>query len=95
MHQSSFLSAKKIPQFIKDYHIPLKDFLPHEGRTEENPYKSFNEFFIRRFREEKRPFDKNSSRLPAFAEGRYFAYENVKDSDSFLIKNQELNLFMV
>ena len=34
----------------------MDEFLPEEGRKESDPYSSFNQFFIRRFKEGRRPF---------------------------------------
>ena len=54
--QDSAGSKKKIKPFIENYSINMDEFLPEEGRNESDPYSSFNQFFIRRFKEGKETF---------------------------------------
>lgn len=81
--QSGRASARRIPAFVERYGIPLDQFEP-------GPYPSFNEFFIRRFRPGKRPFERDPQRLPAFAEGRYLAFERVDGASCIPVKGGEL-----
>lgn len=89
--QDSQMSAKVIPSFVKDYNINLNDYLPEEGLTEANPYSTFNNFFIRKFKPEKRQFDKNNAILPAFSEGRYFGHASQKKDLKLPVKGNFLN----
>ncbi len=82
-YQSSPQSAQKIPTFIQQYQIPMHEF-------ESGPFPTFNDFFIRKFRPEARPFDSVSSHMPAFAEGRYFAYSQITPELSIPVKGQFL-----
>jgi phosphatidylserine decarboxylase len=54
-------------------------------------YASFNEFFIRKFKNGARKFTADTSELPAFAEGRYFAFEKVGEKQVFPIKGKALS----
>jgi phosphatidylserine decarboxylase len=64
-YQSSPLSARAIDSFIRDFDIPMQDY-------EAGPFRTFNEFFIRRFKPGLRPFEAEPKRFSAPAEGRYF-----------------------
>lgn len=89
--QSSAWSKSKVDPFIKDFNIAIDDYLPEEGREEVDPYSSFNAFFIRRFKEGKRPFTSTKSVMPAFSEARYFGYESINDNDTIPVKGKYLN----
>lgn len=84
--QDSFLSKKKIQPFIKNFHIAMEDYLPQEGRNSEDPYSSFNQFFIRKFKAGKRLFTKVPDELAAFSEARYFGYQSIKDEEKVPVK---------
>jgi phosphatidylserine decarboxylase len=79
--QDSSRSAKKVPPFLKNFDIPIDWY--NKGSFEDKPiehsYKSFNEFFIRTFKEGKRPFVSDKNKMAAFAEARYFGHEKVTD----------------
>ena len=87
--QSSALSKRKIVPFIKNFGICMDDFLPSEGRDSSDPYSSFNEFFIRRFKEGRRIFTQRE-KLPAFAEARYFGHESVNAQTAVPVKGKFL-----
>lgn len=74
LQESSWISKRKIRPFIQNFQIQMDEYLPTEGRTSEDPYASFNEFFIRRFREGARSFAEGNI-FPAPCEARYFAFE--------------------
>ncbi len=76
-------SAAKIPQFIQHYGIAMQEF-------EEGPFSSFNEFFIRRFRRDRRPFAE-PPRLAAFAEARYFAWSETTEQTTLPVKKALLS----
>lgn len=84
-YQSSALSARAIPDFIQKFEIPMQEY-------EEKSYKSFNDFFIRKFKSGQRPFDDKAEHLPAFAEGRYLAFESIRESTPLPIKGASLNI---
>jgi phosphatidylserine decarboxylase len=58
-------SAQNIPSFIERYDIEMSDYIVPSGG-----YKSFNEFFIRAFRNGARNFPLDPSALPSPVEGR-------------------------
>ncbi len=71
-NDSSF-SAKKIPDFIREFKIKIDEY--------ESPkaWRSFNEFFIRKFKPGARNFVALSEQMPAFSEARYFGFESVTE----------------
>ena len=69
----------------------MDEFLPQEGRDPSDPYSSFNQFFIRRFKEGKRNFCIGEGDFPAFSEARYFGYENVASNQNIPVKGKFLN----
>ncbi|MBU6375348.1 MAG: phosphatidylserine decarboxylase, partial [Bdellovibrionales bacterium] len=82
-YHDSVLSSGKIHSFTKRYGIRMEEF-------EAGPFKSFNEFFIRRFVAGSRPFAPAPA-LAAFAEGRYFAWEKTNESTAVPVKNALLS----
>lgn len=76
-------SRRKIQPFIQDFEIPMEEFV------EEN-YKSFNQFFIRKFKPGMRPFDERSSVMPAFCEARYFGHDKIDESTTIPVKGSYL-----
>ena len=84
--QNSPMSKNKIAPFILNFKIPMEDYLPESGRSREAPYSSFNQFFIRKFKEGKRPFIENPEEMPAFSEARYFGYSSIRDDESVPVK---------
>ena len=91
MFQDSELSKRKIKPFIKKFKINMSDYLPQDGRSETDPYSSFNQFFIRRFKPGKRLFLKENHLMPAFSEARYFGYSSVNDNLRVPAKGQCLS----
>jgi len=90
--QDSLKSAKKVAPFIKNFHIPMDQY--QKGSFKENPvetsYRSFNEFFIRKFREGKRAFTTNDDDMAAFAEARYFGHACMRDDLDIPVKGSML-----
>lgn len=84
--QSSFWSRSKINPFIEKFNIQMDDYLPQEGRTEVDPYESFNHFFIRRFKPGKRSFVAEENKMAAPSEARYFGYEEINDQTTIPVK---------
>jgi phosphatidylserine decarboxylase len=89
--QDSRSSKKKISPFISNYNINMEEFLPEEGRDTSDPYSSFNQFFIRRFKQGKRVFAEETSQFSSPCEARYFAYEELSESDSIPVKGSLWN----
>jgi phosphatidylserine decarboxylase len=88
--QNTTFSRIKVPKFIREFSIPIDDYKPgSSGKDEgiEYSYKSFNEFFIRKFKNDKRPFV-NGNKLAAFAEARYFGYDKVSDELKIPVKGK-------
>jgi phosphatidylserine decarboxylase len=79
--QGTRRSALKIPQFVKDFEIPMQEY---EGEI--NSFKNFNEFFIRKFKPGLRPFCSSNEGMPAFAEARYFGFEEIREDQVFPVK---------
>lgn len=80
--QSSRRSARKIPWFIEQFKIPMNEYEPAE-------YRSFNDFFIRRFRNGMRPVVQGP-RMAAFAEGRYLGWSSIREDQKFPVKGKDL-----
>jgi phosphatidylserine decarboxylase len=84
-YQSSARSKRAIPQFIKTFQIPMNEF-------ESEDFKSFNDFFIRKFKSGQRNYPTIASQMGAPAEGRYFAFDSVTDKTPLPIKGVTLNV---
>jgi phosphatidylserine decarboxylase len=84
--QNTSWSKSKILPFVKEFEIPMNDFLPENGE-----YQNFNEFFIRKFRNGKRPFTLNPKEMGAFAEARYFGYESMTSDKKVPVKGAYLS----
>ncbi len=76
-------SKGMIPGFIRSQAIRMDDF-------EAAGYRSFNDFFVRRFRAGARDFPKDRSVLPAFAEARYLAFSQVTPDTRFPVKGTSM-----
>ena len=83
-YQNTQRSARQIEPFIRKYHIDMSEFEPLE-------YRSFAEFFDRRFRPAVRKFPSTPGEMGAFAEARYFAWEGLGAEQQFPIKGHSLN----
>lgn len=68
----SRLSAKKVPDFIKQFDIDLSIC---ENKSAN--FKSFNEFFFRKVTAEGRPIDMNSASFISAGDGRLTVYDNI------------------
>lgn len=89
--QSTGLSRRKVDPFVKEFNIKLDDYLPEDGRTLADPYSSFNQFFIRRFKPGLRQYPSALNEMGAPAEARYFAYDSIKDDELIPVKGKFLN----
>ncbi len=90
-YQNWGVSKEKIAPFVKEFDIDLNDFEPAPGRSKEDPYGSFNEFFIRTFVPGKRAFALQPQIMPAFSEARYFAYESMTNEQTVPVKGKFLS----
>jgi phosphatidylserine decarboxylase len=63
-YQNTGRSARQIGPFVQEYHIDMSEFEPVR-------YRSFAEFFDRRFRPGVRKFPSAPGEMGAFAEARY------------------------
>jgi phosphatidylserine decarboxylase len=90
--QDSLKSAQKVAPFLKNFNIPIDQY--QKGSFTENPietsYKSFNEFFIRKFQEGQRTFTEKNDEMGAFAEARYFGHESMTDDLTIPVKGSML-----
>ncbi len=85
-------SHRKVRPFIEKFHIPIEDF---ESGTRpsldpKGSYRSFNEFFIRKFKLGKRSFVTEPSRMPAFAEARYVGFDSINEKQHYPVKGHYL-----
>lgn len=81
-YQSLPLSRYAVPGFIRAHAVPMDEF-------EAGPFRTFNAFFIRRFRPGARRFCTQATRLPAFVEGRYLAYAASEPAQPLPVKGHE------
>jgi len=79
--QKTRLSRCKIVPFIEKFHVDPREFLEPV-----NSFKSFNDFFIRRLKETARPIATGYDIAIVPADGRCLVFENIENSDGFLIK---------
>ncbi|MBI2606141.1 MAG: phosphatidylserine decarboxylase [Deltaproteobacteria bacterium] len=77
-------SASAIPGFVKRFDIRMEEF-------EAGDFRSFNDFFIRRFKPGARRFSEKPEELCAFAEGRYLAFEQLTEGQRFPVKSAAMS----
>lgn len=70
--QDTPLSAKKIRKMVHKHNINL-----HESALQLQDFKTFNDFFTRKLKEDARPIDPCDQILSSPSDGRIFAYENI------------------
>jgi len=85
-YQDTQRSARKVPQFVRDFEIPMEEY---EGSPQS--FKSFNEFFIRKFKPGVRKFCPVEEGMPAFAEARYYGFESIREDQVFPVKGGYLS----
>lgn len=81
--QNSTLSGRKVAPFVRDFGLDMSEFEP-------GPFRSFNDFFIRRFLPGKRSFPKEEKTMGAFAEARYLGFDRLRRDASLPIKGLQL-----
>lgn len=77
-------SAEKIAPFIDNFNIDM-------SASENQDYKTFNDFFTRKLRENARPIDSNSNVVISPSDGKILAYQNIKSAD-FILKGSRFNV---
>jgi phosphatidylserine decarboxylase len=82
-YQNTQRSAREIEPFIRKYRIDMSEFEPVI-------YRSFAEFFDRRFRPGVRVFPTAPDEMGAFAEARYFGWNKLEANQQFPIKGHSL-----
>jgi phosphatidylserine decarboxylase len=82
--QQTKRSAQEIEPFIRKYHIDMSEFEPAI-------YRSFAEFFDRKFKPGVREFPSSSDKLGAFAEARYLGWEKLAPAQELPVKGHSLN----
>ena len=85
MYQSSSFSKHKITAFVKKFGIRMDEY-------ESGPFRSFNDFFIRRFKDGARIFMEKNKFMPAFAEARYLGYKKVSAEQGLPVKGSFISL---
>jgi phosphatidylserine decarboxylase len=83
-YENSSWSTREIEPFIRKHHIDMSDFEPIN-------YRSFAEFFDRRFRAGVRRFPSSPGKMGAFAEARYFGWNRVNPDQRFPVKGYSLD----
>ncbi|MFI5390773.1 MAG: phosphatidylserine decarboxylase [Bacteriovoracales bacterium] len=83
LFQSSPTSKKKIKPFIENFHINMDDYI-------EEDFASFNDFFIRKFKEGKRNYPTDPNSMGAPCEARYFAYKKIVPDLKIPVKGKYL-----
>lgn len=85
-------SSKKVRPFVEKFNINMDDYEPgtRPSLDVRDSYRTFNEFFIRRFKLGKRSFVADPRHMPAFAEARYVGFEAIDDKRSYPVKGHYL-----
>jgi phosphatidylserine decarboxylase len=83
-YQNTGRSARQIEPFVREYHIDMSEFEPVQ-------YRSFAEFFDRRFRPGVRKFPSAPGEMGAFAEARYLAWDRLAPGQEFPVKGHSLD----
>ena len=86
--QNRVKSRNKIEKFIKDYEVKMGEF---EYGYDLSNYLSFNDFFIRKFKDGIRNFVSEKNIMPAFTEARYFGYESIHAEIKIPVKEEFLS----
>jgi phosphatidylserine decarboxylase len=83
LKQNSRWSARRIAPFIEKHKIDMSEFEP-------GPYKSYADFFDRRFLPGKRTFPTHPREMGGFAEARYFGWKQLDPEMAFPVKGAAL-----
>ncbi len=90
--QSLPTSQGKVRPFINNFNIPIDDYEPgtRAAIDPRDSYRTFNEFFIRKFKPGKRSFATDPGTLPAFAEARYVGFAAINNEQLYPVKGHFL-----
>ena len=80
-------SKEKIFPFIKKFDLDENEFLLNP-----NEFKSFNEFFSRKLKENVRPIDQSSNSIIFPADGRHIGIQDLSKIERIFVKGQNFNL---
>lgn len=83
----TYFSKKIIPNFIKDYDINMDIY-----SNNVDDFNNFNDFFIRKLKDDARIIDKNNNIVVSPGDGRLFAYENISVNNLVQVKNIHYSL---
>lgn len=86
VYQDTQMSASKVAPFVEKFDINLSEYTPNQAHE----FRSFNDFFIRRFRDGVRNFPEEKGQMGAFCEARYFGYESFDDEATIPVKGHQL-----
>ena len=86
--QSSSFTERKVKPFIKNFDINMEEYKTEEGRDQNSPFGSFNNFFIREFKEGAIEFIADEKVMPAFCEARYFGHESLNQEVTIPVKGK-------
>ena len=79
------LSVNSIEPFIRAHKLDMSDFEPVI-------YRSYSDFFERRFRKGVRHFPAQDGMMGAFAEARYFGWDKIDPQQQFPLKGHSLSV---
>jgi phosphatidylserine decarboxylase len=85
IYYSSPSSARLIQPFVEKFGIDM-------GEYEARRFRSFNEFFTRRFRADARLVTQVPDEMAAFAEGRYFGWNAILPHMTFPVKGSQMSI---
>jgi phosphatidylserine decarboxylase len=80
-------SRAKIRPFINTFHVDVSEF-----QDDVDSFASFNDFFIRKLKPSCRPIANGHDVAILPADGRYLTFQNIKNSDGFLVKGKVFSL---
>lgn len=85
-------SHKKVRPFIEKFNINIDEYEPGSLNSKDvkDSYRTFNEFFIRKFKLGVRPFESSANKMPAFAEARYVGFDAIDEKKLYPVKGQYL-----
>lgn len=91
-YQDLSVSHRKVRPFIEKFNVPISDYEAgsRPAADQMDSYKSFNEFFIRKFKLGKRTFVNEPHRMGAFAEARYVGFDAIEEKRMYPVKGNYL-----
>ena len=82
--QNTKTSARKVQPFIEKHHIDMSEFEPVN-------YRSYAQFFTRKFRGGVRHFPSTPTEMGAFAEARYLGWDELAPDQKLPVKGHSLS----